>query len=195
MTRSGRCSKRAVRSASSRRAVPEPSLLAGDIEVGVVGNLDAEIAERDSGHGTRHTSDDLLAVTNLVATLGRLDVERPKPPIHMAAVVEPRDRLLTGIATLRERDVRLVEPRLGGEDRLVELLAPGGYACLDWSAFQLGIVERRRDLRVEHLDGAGQFAGQPAGTAEQERRRVFFEPDLAPRRKLRAQQRCSHGLA
>ena len=56
----------------------------------------------------------------------------------MPAVMEPRDRLLAGIAPLGERDVRRVEPGLGREDALVELLPPRGDPRLDPGSLELG---------------------------------------------------------
>ena len=79
----------------------------------------------------------------------------------MAAVVQPRDRLLPRVAPLRERDVRLVEPGLGRQDRVVDLLAPGGDAGLDPDPLELVRAEGGLELRVEHLHGSGQLAGQP----------------------------------
>ena len=55
----------------------------------------------------------------------------------MPAVTQARDRLLARVATLRERDVGLVEARLGREDRLVQLLPPAGDAGLDPGALEL----------------------------------------------------------
>ena len=75
----------------------------------------------------------------------------------MAAIVQARDRLLPRKASLRERDVRAVEPGLGGEDRLVELLAPGRNASLDPRALEVLVVEGHVEVAVEHLDRARQL--------------------------------------
>src|ERR671933_137115 len=45
-----------------------------------------------------------------------VDGQHAQAPVHVAAVTEADDRLLPGIAALREAHVRLVEPGLGGED-------------------------------------------------------------------------------
>src|SRR6185437_912019 len=50
-----------------------------------------------------------------------IELDDPKPSIRMAAEMEARDRLLSGVAALRERDVRPVETRLRGKDAIVEL--------------------------------------------------------------------------
>ena len=113
----------------------------------------------------------------------------------MAAVVQPSDRLLPGKAALRERDVRAVEPGLGGEDRLVELLAPGGNARLDPRALELFVVERHVEIAVEHFDRARQLTRQTVRDAEHEHRDVLLGLDLALRREARAHETRAHGLA
>src|SRR6266550_297031 len=71
----------------------------------------------------------------------------------MAAVVESRDRLLARIAPLRERDVRLVQSRLGGENRLVELLAPRRNPRLDACALELLSAELGLGQKQEVVGG------------------------------------------
>ena len=71
----------------------------------------------------------------------------------MSAVVESRDRLLAGIAALREADVGAVEARLGREDAVVELSAPARRAGGDPQPLQLVLAhELSVGGRAEHLD-------------------------------------------
>ena len=50
---------------------------------------------------------------------------------------EACNRLLSGEATLGEGDMGLVEPRLGGKDRLVDLLPPRRRSSLDPQRLEL----------------------------------------------------------
>src|SRR5919197_4934898 len=122
-------------------------------EHGVVRHFDAYVAERDAVRGARDLSDDLSVERQLVARLrAAVELEDAQATVDLPAVVLPRDRLLARIATLREADVRLVEPRLRGQDRVVELMAPAWDAGLDPPAFDVffaRLVALRS--RVEHL--------------------------------------------
>src|SRR6476659_4857586 len=100
-------------------------LVVPDAELSVLRNIDSYVAERPVTDCARDPADGLCAVADLVARLGALDLERLQAPVDLPAVVQPGDRLLARIAALRERHVRLVEARLGREDRVVELLPPG----------------------------------------------------------------------
>src|ERR1041385_8663041 len=79
---------------------------------------------------------------DLVPGLRRRDFQSPQPAVRVAAVVQARDRLLAGVAALRERDVGLVETGLGGENALVELLAPNRGAHLDPQRLELARLPR-----------------------------------------------------
>src|SRR5207248_6109942 len=96
-----------------------------DLQLGVVRNLAADIAESLPGHGARDTADDLAVELDLVRRSRVGDFELAQQTVRVAAVVQARDRLLARIAALRERDVRLLEPRLRRQNGLVELLPPG----------------------------------------------------------------------
>ena len=90
-------------------------------------------------------------MTNLVAWLYAFDLEHAQAPVDLPAVVQAGDRLLPRIAALRERDVRLVQPGLGGKDRAVELLAPGRGRGLDPDALDLVRGQGRRNVGVDEL--------------------------------------------
>jgi hypothetical protein len=99
----------------------------------------------------------------------------------MAAEVQARDRLLAGVAALRQADRALDEAGLGREDALVDLTAPGRCPGLDAPKLELGATERRLESHVENLDRrlavlVGRDPGDPA--AEDERRGVLLELDL-----------------
>ena len=114
-----------------------------------------------------------------------------QPAVRAAAVVQPRDRLLARVAALREGDVRLVEPGLGGEDRLVELAAPDRRAGLDPQPLELlaglGGLALLLGPALERLDAVVVVADPLAG-AELQVAAVRLELDLALRREARAEQ-------
>src|SRR4029453_12742533 len=114
-----------------------PRLLAADGEDAVVGHLGAHIAERTTGDGARDAATPLVVPDDVVARARGLDLELAQTTVDVAAVVQAGDRLLAREAPFRERDVRLVETRLGGEDRFVELLAPGRSPRLDPKLLEL----------------------------------------------------------
>src|SRR5215831_1704611 len=103
----------------------------------VIRHLSAHVAERVPRDRTRHPADDLLTENDLVAGRCGPDLEPPQPPVRVAPVMQPRDRLLPRVTALRERDVRFLEPGLGGEHRLVELLRPGRSSRLDAQRLEL----------------------------------------------------------
>src|SRR5581483_7626641 len=159
----------------------------GDRQLGSFRNLRADVPQGDAGNGARHPSDDLALVLDLVSGLRRLDLEHAQPVVGVTAVAEPRDRLLARVAALGERDVRLVEPRLGGKDRVVELLAPGRDAGLDPGALEVVALHHARHRKVparsgfrrhrlttprhrevQRLDGARDLAGQALRLAEED---------------------------
>src|SRR6185503_9487158 len=87
-----------------------------DAQLRVVGDLDAHVGEREAVDRAGDAADLLLTEHD-----GRLGVgpaaghvEHPQTAVDLAAVVLPRDRLLPGIAALREGDRTLLEPCLGG---------------------------------------------------------------------------------
>ena len=114
-------------------------------------DLDADVGESAIVDGARHAPDDLVAVADLVTGVGALHLQHPQAAIDLAAIPKSRDRLLAGIAALGEGDVRLVEARFGRQDRVVELLTPGGSRALDAQAFGLGFGEGRLGVAVEQL--------------------------------------------
>src|SRR5262245_26534190 len=122
-----------------------------DGKLGLVGDVDPHVAERPVRNRARYAPDDLLAVSDLVAGLGALDVEHPQPPVDLSAMAETGDRLLPRVAALRKRDVRLVETCLRGEDRVVELLAPGGRGGFDPDALDLVRGQSRGHVDVQEL--------------------------------------------
>ncbi len=86
---------------------------------------------------------------------GRLAVEpeHAQPAVHVAAVVQARDRLLARVAALRERDRALVQPRLRRKDAVVDLACPTRASRASIAqALELVGVQRRLDAGVEHLD-------------------------------------------
>src|SRR5919198_3853421 len=122
-------------------------------EHGITRNLCADVAERDAVRRARDSSDDLPLERQLVAGFRRtVDVENTQAAVDLAAVVLPRDRLLPRIAALREADVRLFEPRLCRQDRVVELATPARHSRLDAPALDvlLARLVAGRPL-VEHL--------------------------------------------
>src|SRR3954465_10882489 len=175
----------------------EPCLGAADLEHGVVFDLAADIAERSAGNGARHAPDRLPVADDLIAGRSVLDLEHPQPAVRAAAVVQPRDRLLAGVAALGEGDVRLVDPGLGGQDRLVELAAPDGRAGLDPQALEL--LVRRGGLvlllgpALDRLD-AVVVVRDPLTGPELEVAAVRLRLDLALGGEARAQQRRADRL-
>ena len=63
-------------------------------------------------------------------------------PVGLAAVVQPRHRLLTDVAALGERHRALVEPGLLRDDRVVEVDPVARPAALDPQAFGRGLGDR-----------------------------------------------------
>ena len=113
----------------------------------------------------------------------------------MAAVVQPRNRFLPGIATLAEVDVRDVEPGLRREDSVVDLAAPARHARLDPAPLELVRVERRRELRIEHLARTGPVGGEALVTLEDEHRLVLLGLDLAAGTEAQTQELVAHPVA
>ena len=60
----------------------------------------------------------------------------------MAAIVKAGDRLLSGVAALRERDRALVQSRLGGQDAVVDLTAVAGRRRGDSQGLELVFGEK-----------------------------------------------------
>src|SRR5438876_581697 len=140
--------------------------MAADARHDIVRHVHPHVAERHAWHRARHPSDHLLSVAYLVAGPRVLDFDLAQHAIRMPAVVQARDRLLSRIAPFRERDVRLVEPGLRRKHGLVELLAPRRHARLDARPLELLGLEQDVEIAVEHLDGPGNFAGEPFGDPE-----------------------------
>ena len=124
----------------------------------------------------------------------------------MAPVAEPRHRLLAGIAALVEADRAAVEPRLGGQDAIVDLTTEPRRAGLDAKTLELVVSE---DGRVGRLPGIedlpagnavvlvrdGQHAVRSLARAEDEVRAMILERDLAARREAHPLQVVAHRLA
>ena len=110
-----------------------------------------------------------------------VDLEHAQRPVRVPAVVEAGDRLLARVAALRERDRALVEPRLGRQDRVVDLGSPARRAREDPQPLELLVGRRRLDVCVEHLDGGHAVVASrnPLGVAEDDRRGVLLRLDLA----------------
>ena len=87
-----------------------------------------------------------------------------------------------------------LEPGLRGQDAVVELPAPTRHAGLDPATLELVGVERRLELRVEHLDGTGKVGPDPV-SAKHERRRVLLGLDLALRAQPHAHEQRANLLA
>ena len=124
----------------------------------------------------------------------RVELDDLKLPVDVTAIMETRDRLLSGIAALLEADVRRVETGLRRQDRVVELAAPARNARLDAAELELVVVHRRLEARVEHFDGAGKVRGD-AVTSEDEERRVLLHLDLALRAQAHANELRADRLA
>ena len=115
----------------------------------------AHVAEREAPAPalvTRPTT--VLAVDDLARPTGQRSPSTSStrsPAVRVAAVVQTRDRLLARVAALREADRAGVEPRLGGEDAVVELATPAGRAGEDAQPLELlgerGAWRRRRAPR------------------------------------------------
>src|SRR5438034_383726 len=98
-------------------------------------------------------------------------------------------------AALGKRDARLVQTCLCGQDRVVELLAPGGNSGFDPRPFELARIDRLRNLGIEELHRAGDLTRKPFGVSEDKRRRVLFELDLAFRCETSTEQSRLHDVA
>ncbi len=133
--------------------------------------------------------------------IGPLDLEYPKLAVRMAAVVEPRDRLLARVAPLGERDRPFLEPCLGGEDAVVELVAGDGRPGADAEAFELVVGDRIGvpDVGVDHLAGRDPVVvvrdRAVEDGADDERRAVLFGLDRALRREAAAREIAANPLA
>src|SRR5471032_2943425 len=140
---SGQCSRDDLQTSST----------AADIERRVLRHLDPHVGERKTGHRARHASDLLLAVHDRRlrgrGVAGHL--EHAELPVHLATVVLPRNRLLSGEAALAERDGAHVEPRLGRQHPVVELAAEARRPRLDPQPLELFVEKRHVEGGVEHL--------------------------------------------
>src|SRR5947207_7838903 len=119
-------------------------------QLGAAGDFGSHVGEGATGNCAGHSPDDLALVAELVTKSGRFGLQNAEPPVDVTAIVQPGNRLLPWIATLREADVRLVEPGLGREDTVVELVAVAGRAGLDAHSLELRSGERRLHIGVEH---------------------------------------------
>src|SRR5690242_14360963 len=115
----------------------------------------------------------------------------------MAAVVQPRHRLLPGVAALVERDVGRLEPGLGRQHALVDLATPARHARGDAAQLELLVVERRREAAVDRLARTGEVGREADGLvrSKDEHRLVLLGLDLALRAQTHAQQVRGYLLA
>src|SRR5581483_4428134 len=131
--------------------------------------------------------------------IGRtVDVEDAEPSVDLAAVMLPRDRLLPGVAPLRERDRTLVETGFGGENAVVELAAVAWRPRLDPQPLELVLAERRLELLVEHLHRRTAVVAIRDAVAlapEHDRRDVLLRLDLALRSEAHAEELRAQHLA
>src|ERR671922_1986316 len=99
-------------------------------------------------------------------------------------MVEARDRLLAGIAPLRERDVRLVQSCLGGKNGLVELPAPGRRSGLDPKLLESLRAWRRRGCDAARSPRLDRFDTE-VGVSNAPRSELAVEMHIAvPRQHL-----------
>ena len=131
---------------------------------------------------------------------GSLDLEDAQLPVRLAAVVEPRNRLLPRVAALlrREADVSLVQAGLGGKDAIVDLAAPARARRQDAHALEILVGGGLgRGLGVQELDrrDAVVVVRDPFALAEDDQRRVLLGLDLDLRREACAKEGTLQGGA
>ena len=105
----------------------------------------------------------------------------------MPAVVQPCDRLLSRVAPLRETDRALLQPRLGGQNAIVDLSADARRQRLDPEPLESVIVDRngiRRRIAVEQFVRRQAVVAVPDCSggilvAEHERREMPFHSRYA----------------
>ena len=168
-----------------------------DGEVGVVGNIGAQVAERDS-RATLVIRPTTFSPWRISSPGSAASISRTRSVrFTLPAVVQPRDRLLPRVAAFRERDVRLVQAGFRRQDRVVELLAPRRDASLDPHPLELLAGKRRLEPRVEHLcPGLAELDARDLSVlTEHDDRGVFLALDLDLGRELRAEQGRAHGFA
>ena len=138
--------RRAARRPRRRRTAPSDDECA-------VGASRRTQRERDRaearGHrGARDLAGGALLVGDLHPRGDGLGRQQPaEPAVRLAAVEEPRDRLLADVAALRERDGALVEPGLLRNHRVVEIDAIAGAPALDAQALGGVLADRRARRR------------------------------------------------
>jgi DNA polymerase-3 subunit epsilon len=101
-------------------------------------------AERRRAGGTRDLTD--LSIAEEQAVSGCAAAGHPQPPqeaVRLAAVIQPRDRLLADVAPLRERHRALVEACLLRDHRVVQIDAVPRPAVFDPHEFRLLVGQRR----------------------------------------------------
>src|SRR5207244_1739645 len=82
--------------------------LRGELELRVGRDLDADIAQGNTRNGARYPANRFAFERQVITGSGLpFDIEDSEAAVELAAVVLARDRLLAGIAALREADVRL----------------------------------------------------------------------------------------
>ena len=112
-----------------------------------------------SGSGAARDPPDDLSVEGELRVIrrevGALDRQHAEAAVRMPPVMEPRNRLLAGVAALREADRTLLEPRLGRHHAVVELATEPRRACPDAQPLELALADRLGAdgrLGVDQLD-------------------------------------------
>ena len=88
-------------------------------------------------------------------------------------------------STPSRRDVRRIEAGLRREHAVVELAAPARHAGLDPAALELLVLERRLELRVEHLDARRRSRWRSLARRRRRAPTVLLGLDLALRARSR----------
>src|SRR5579884_4360776 len=167
----------------------------------VIGHLRPHVRQRNDGavlaaRGARHATHLASFVQQWRVVVGQLvELEDAQPAVRMAAEVQPRYRLLTRVAALRERDVRLVEARLRGKDPVVDLALPAWNSALDPPQLDLFFRERRRETGVEPLACPGPVCRESLSASERKHRLVLLGLDLALRAQTHPREVRQYGVA
>ena len=125
-----------------------------------------------------------------------VELEHAQPAVRVAAVVQPRDRLLARVAALREGDVRRVEARLGREDPVVDLVTPARHARSRSGAARAR--RRRASARARRRAPRARRASRSRSRPRRRRRAPTRAPPARSRtaraKRIRSELRA-HGVA
>src|SRR5262245_26029283 len=128
-------------SCRAHSAFPEP-------EDGVPRNLHADVPESDDAasvaHGTRDATHDLALERELCVVRRNVvafELEDAQRPVHAAAVVLARDRLLARVAALLEVDRPRLEAGLCGKDAVVDLASEARRTRTDPQHLELVVLD------------------------------------------------------